>query len=72
MKKTLLIVGIIALVIGIAALLWGALNRFMFYNIMDGSFSLYDRLHRTMLISFAVGAVSTVIGIVCLIVRRKM
>lgn len=72
MKKTLLFLGIITLVIGIFVILWGLLNWFMFYHVLDGSFDLYNRLEMQMIISFAVGAIFTVGGIICLIVRKKL
>jgi len=72
MKKFLLVIGIVIVVIGILALLYAALNRFTFFNTLDGSNDFYSRIRVQMRISFIIGAVTEVIGIACLIVRTKL
>ncbi|MGN1198663.1 MAG: hypothetical protein ACI4TA_13845 [Acetatifactor sp.] len=72
MKKLLLILGIVIIIAGVIALLFSALQRYGYYNILDGDADLYIELHRRMIISFVIGIVLEVIGVVCLIFRTKM
>lgn len=72
MKKLLLILGIVIIIAGVIALLFSALQRYGYYNILDGDADLYIELHRRMIISFVIGIVLEVIGVVCLIFRPKM
>lgn len=71
MKKLLSVIGIIAIIAAVLALLFAALNWYSFYNVMDGSAALYDRLQRRMVVSFAIGFVLAVIGVVCRILSGK-
>ena len=68
MKILLLIVGIICIVAGVLSLMFAALNRHGYYNLLDGENDIYIRLRRRMIIFFAVGIVLAVIGIVCIII----
>lgn len=72
MKKLLLILGIVIIIAGVIALLFSALQRYGYYNILDGDADLYIGLHRRMLISFVIGIVLEVIGVVSLILRTKI
>lgn len=72
MKKLLLILGIVIIIAGVIALLFSALQRYGYYNILDGDADLYIELHRRMIISFVIGIVLEVIGVVCLIFRTTM
>ena len=72
MKKALLIIGIVIVVACVLALVLGLFFRFSYYHVMDGSQTLYDRLHRRMIISFVAVIVLAVIAAVCFIARAKM
>ena len=72
MKKLLLIAGVVIIIAGVIALLFSALQRFGYYHLLDGEADLYIRLHWRMIISFVIGIVLAVIGIVCLIIRSKI
>ena len=72
MKRLLLILGIVIIIVGMIALLFSALQRHVYYHLLDGDAELYSRLHRRMIISFVVGIVLTVIGAVCIIIRSKL
>ena len=70
MKKTLLIVGIVIIVIGVLSLLAGLLFWFVRTNTLDGSGSFYDRQKRMMIIHLIIGAVVSIIGTVSVIVSK--
>lgn len=70
MKKTLLIVGIVIIVIGVLSLLAGLLFWFVRTNTLDGSSSFYDRQKRMMIIHLIIGAVVSIIGTVSVIISR--
>lgn len=72
MKKLLLILGIVIIIAGVIALLFSALQRYGYYDILDGDADLYIELHRRMIIPFVIGIVLEVIGVVCLIFRTKI
>jgi len=72
MKKLLLILGTVIIIAGVIALLFSAIQRYGYYNILDGDADLYIGLHRRMVISFVIGIIFEVIGVVCLILRTKM
>lgn len=72
MKKALLIFGIILIIAGVLALLFALLNRFGYYNLLDGSPEKYAALRRRMNISFIAGLALAVIGAVCLIIRTRL
>lgn len=68
MRILFLIVGIVCVIAGVLFLLFAALNRHGYYNLLDGENDIYIRLRRRMIVSFAVGTVLAVIGIVCIII----
>lgn len=70
MKKLLLIIGIVIIVVGVMALLFSALQRYGYYNLLDGDSDLYIGLHRRMIIFFVVGVILVVIGVSCIIISR--
>ena len=72
MKKTLLIIGIIIIVACVISLILALLFRFGYYNVLDGSPSLYDRLHRRMIMALITAGIFAVIAVVCFIARAKM
>lgn len=71
MKKLLLILGILNMIAGGFAFLFAAFNLFSYHHVMDGTAELFMRLQQRMNISFAVGIIFAVIGIVCLILHAK-
>ena len=72
MKKLLLVLGILFIIAGVLSLAFAALNMFGYYSVLDGSNSLYRRLHRYMIIFFIAGSVLLIIGIVLLILRSRI
>ena len=72
MKKLLLIFGIILIVAGVLALLFAALNRFGYYNLLDGSAEQYAALRRRMNISFFAGLALAALGAVCIFIRTRL
>ncbi len=72
MKKTLLIAGIAVIVLAVLSLMYGGLNMFGYYHVLDGSTSLYHRLHSRMIVFFIIGAVLAAIGAACLIIRSRI
>ncbi len=68
MEELLLIVGIISVIVSVLSLLYSALNRHGYYNLLDGEGDIYTRLHRRMIVFFVIGIVLAVIGIVCVII----
>ena len=72
MKKLLLITGIVIIIAGVIALLLSALQRFGYYNLLDGDADMYVRLHRRMIVFFVIGIVLAAIGAVCLFIRTKL
>lgn len=72
MKKTLLIIGIILIVAGVLAILLGLLFKFVSMNTLDGSFSLYAKQRRMMIVHLIGGVVIVICGIASLIIRRKV
>lgn len=72
MKKTLLVIGIVLIVLGVLSLMYAALNLFVYYNALDGSASLYSRLHQRIIIFFVIGIILVVAGIICIIARYRM
>ena len=72
MKKVLLIAGIVIIVLAVMSLAYGGLNMFGYYNVLDGSSSLYERLHNRMIVFFIIGAVLAIIGAACLIIRSRI
>ena len=71
MKNVLLIAGIICFVICVLLLLFAVLNLFGFYNVMDGSAQLYDKLRQRAIYCFISGGILGVAGAVCMILRAK-
>ena len=72
MKKMLWIVGIVMIAAAVVFILLAVLHLVGYYNVLDGSAELYDRLHARMICFYAVGGVLAAVGAVCLIVRRRM
>ena len=72
MNKILLIVGSVIIVACILSLLFSALNLYGYYNVLDGSPSLYKNMHRRMIIFLVLGIVLAIVGTVCFIVRYKI
>lgn len=71
MKKALLIVGIVLIVIGALALLFAALNLYMYYSVLDGSSALYARLQQRATVFFIAGGILAALGTAGLCVRAK-
>ena len=72
MRKLMLILGVILVIAAVVALAYAALSLFGYYNVLDGSSALYDRLHRRAILFFIIGGVLAVIAIVSLIVRTRL
>ena len=70
MKKLLLIIGIVIIIVGVIALLFSALQRYGYYNLLDGDADMYMGLHRRMILFFVVGILLVVIGVSCIIIRK--
>ena len=70
MKKLLLVIGVVNIIVGVIALLFSALQRHGYYNLLDGDADLYIGLHRRMILFFVVGIILVVIGVSCIITRR--
>ena len=62
MKKMLWIVGIVMIATAVVSLLLAVLNLIGYYNLLDGSSALYDRLRARMICLFVVGAVLAAVG----------
>ena len=72
MKKTLLVIGIIAVILAFLSLAYSGLNLFMYYKTLDGSSSLYSRLHNGSIVFLIIGIILAVTGAACFIVRKKV
>ena len=72
MKKLLLIFGIILIIAGVLALLFAVLNRFGYYNLLDGSAEQYAALRRRMNISFFAGLALAALGAACIFIRTRL
>ena len=72
MKKVLLIVGIVILLLCVLSFLSAGLNAYGYRHVLDGSPSLYDRLHRRMIVFSISGIVLAVIGAGCMIGQTKL
>ena len=70
MKKFLLILGILIIIAGVAALLFSALQGYGYYHLLDGDGDMYLRMHRRMILYLVIGIVLVVIGTACMIIRR--
>ena len=70
MKDHLLIIGIVIITVGVIAVIFSALQRYVYYNLLDGDSDKYIGLHRRMIIFLAVGIFLVVIGVSCIISRR--
>ena len=68
----MLIVGIISIVVCVLLLLFALLNMLSYYHVLDGSAELYDKLHQKMTVSFIIGIILAVIGMICLIIRSRL
>ena len=72
MKNLLLILGILLSIAGVISLLFSAIQRYGYYNLLDGDADLYMSLHCRMIIFLIIGIVLVVLGVVCFIIRAKM
>ena len=72
MKKLLLIIAVISIIVCVLSLLFSALNRHGYYNLLDGDGDMYISLRRRMVISFVIGIIFAAIGIACVVIRAKM
>ena len=72
MKKLLLITGMILIIACILSLLFALLNYFGYYHVLDGSASLYAKLHRRMILFLVLGIVLGIAGAVCIVTRTKL
>ena len=62
MRTFLLIVGILIIIASVLSLLYAVLNWHGYNNVIDGSASLYNNLHRKMIKYFIIGIVLALIG----------
>ena len=72
MKILWLILGIVSFFACVVSLFFAALNMFGYYNVIDGSAGLYNRLHQRMIVFAVIGIVLAIIGAVCLFIRSKI
>ena len=70
MNKVWLILGIVIIMMGVAALLFSALQGYGYYHLLDGDADLYTRLHRRMIVFLVVGILFVVMGAWCIIFRK--
>lgn len=64
-------IGITSIIAGILSFLFAALNRHVYYNMLDGEGDKYTRMHRRMLVFGIIGIILAVIGIACIIIYSK-
>ena len=69
MKNVLLAAGILLIAAGILCLLVAVLSRFGVSHVMDGSATLYEKLHRRMIAFSVTGAALVLAGAVSLFCR---
>jgi len=72
MKKTISIIGIIAIIIGIICLLYAGLNWFAFKNTLDASNDFYHNKQQQALLFLIIGLAVTAIGVICCIFRNRI
>ena len=72
MNKFLLLSGIVIIIVCVLSLLFAALNLYGYYNVVDGSPSLYKNMHRRMIIFLILGIVLAIVGTICFIIRSKI
>lgn len=72
MKKFLLAIAIILFVLGVFAILFGALACLAYNTTLDGSFSLYARQRMLMIVSFVAAAVFIAGGVLVCVKRSRM
>ena len=70
LKNFWLILGALIIILGVAALLFSALQGYGYYHLLDGDADMYIRLHRRMILFFVIGIILVVIGVSCIIIRR--
>lgn len=70
MKKTLLIIGIVVIVLAVLVLLFGALWMSAFYGTHDASHEFYEATRKKMIISFIIGTVLAVLGIIITVLSK--
>ena len=71
MRKLLLIAGIVFIAAGVLLLLFAALQLLMYLRTMDASPAYYAEMRRGALAFFAAGAVLTLLGVACILVRTR-
>ena len=64
------ITGIVIIIVGVIALLFSVLQRYGYYNLLDGDADMYVGLYRRMILFFVIGIILVVIGVSCIIIRR--
>lgn len=72
MKKTLLIVGIMLIIMGVFGLLLGLLFWYVRMHTLDGSAGLYAKQNRLMIVFLLTGAIVLAAGIMCLVLKGKV
>ena len=72
MKKTFFVPGIIFIIIGVIAFLIGGLFWYASNHTVDGSAGLYVHQRRIMMTAFLLGIILLVVGVVFLILSKKM
>ena len=71
MKKRLLIIGIVIIIAGVLSLLFAGLNLFGYYHVLDGTAELYGALHQRAVVFGVAGIALSVIGAVCVWLRKR-
>ena len=72
MKKALLVAGIVMIIACVLSMMYAGLNLFGYYRVLDGSASLYRRLHDTAITFGIIALVLGLIGTVCLVIRSRI
>lgn len=70
MRKAMLIIGIMVIVVGALALLWGGLSGYIGKHTLDAPFSFYEKHRKNMKIYLSLGTILTVAGILCLLFSK--
>ena len=71
MKKGKITIGIIFLILAVVLAIFGTKARSMFYGIMDAPYSVYGKYLTYMKYCYIAAAISSAIGIACLIVGKQ-
>ena len=70
LKNFWLILGALIIILGVAALLFSALQGYGYYHLLDGDADVYIRLRRRMFLFFVIGIILVVIGVLCIVIRK--